>query len=88
MTEAELAAYSYTEAAGKRPDYRLAHHRWCWLPRTDIACSYEPFELPDAIYYRLGVRPRFETEAAALAAADEAYRRAWREGWRQFEEAG
>lgn len=85
MTEAELAAYSYTEAAGKRPKYvHVFCYRWT-LP--DPPSHNAPEDIPKAIFDRLQPDPRaypqpwlFRTAEAALAAADEAYRRAWREG--------
>lgn len=92
MTEAELAAYSYTGAAGKRP-YGERDRGFLWF--RPLIPTEDANELPDPVYSRLqgGMRDArdwmfYPTESAALAAADEAFRRAWREGWRQFEEVG
>ena len=85
MTESELAAYSYTGAAGKRPR-RLDDGCYYWF---SPGYTRGGNEVPDnmVICRMVGGRKGtfgvvYRTEQEALAAADEAFRRAWREGWR------
>lgn len=92
MTDAEIEAYSYTAAAGKRPspDKRHVPH-WAWFEIGEDPAEED--DLPTPVFERLqgGLpvmsinRPSalwhdYPTEAAALAAADEAWRRARRDG--------
>lgn len=92
MTEAELAAYSYTAAAGKRPGFSGMPKPWYWWGRP----GHQSEDLPIAIFDRLesgqpgwkNLSQSYPTESAALAAADEAYRRARRDGWRPDGEVG
>lgn len=73
-------AISYTAATGKRPQFGLQTYRWCWHAYPNNAYDYEYFVIPDPIYFRMGVRPEFETELAAINAVNVAYLRAVADG--------
>lgn len=89
MTPAELAAYSYTAATGKRPQ---DNDGWVWYECITASSADEPDTLQYEIFGRMegGKESRWgwktnPTEAAALAAADAAADRA---GWRPDGEEG
>ena len=73
-------AIGYTAATGKRPLFSLQNYRWCWHAYPNNAYDYEHHVIPDAIYFRMGVRPEFETERAAIDAVNAAYLRAVADG--------